>query len=181
MSKKSSTVQPVSGVSTLAVSGEVQVTETFFHHLDERIRESVGSAMADALDRLQNQLSTLAPSQQQSKAGGGLKLAQGEAERAKNARGGSLGLKLNEGQGMIDGKALAIFLDISYRALYRLMAEGAIPDSISLGGRMKRWSVEDILAWVMNGCPRAEHWKRRRVQAIRDYRELSSTKDHRRG
>lgn len=75
---------------------------------------------------------------------------------------------------MVDGKTLAAFLDISYRALYKLMAEGALPEPVAHIGNIKRWSTEKLMAWVLIGCPRIEDWKRKRIQAIRDYRALAT-------
>lgn len=139
-------------------------------------------ALAQTLETLQQQEETANENDETPiSAGGGLALAGDERERAGQARRGSLGLMLNKGQGMIDSKSLAVFLDISHRSVYTLVGEGAIPGPIELAGRIKRWSVEEILAWVMNGCPRAEHWKRKRVAAIRDHRLLAHTREPRRG
>jgi predicted DNA-binding transcriptional regulator AlpA len=91
-----------------------------------------------------------------------------ERKKAGTVLGGPLVLpEIQEGQGMIDAKALARFLDVSYRCLYRLMAEGALPAPITLGGRSKRWSLEEIMAWVFQGCPPSDRWRMVRTEALR--------------
>jgi predicted DNA-binding transcriptional regulator AlpA len=91
------------------------------------------------------------------------------------ALGGPLVLpEIKDGQGMIDAKALAKFLDVSYRFLYRLMAEGALPTPVTLGGRSKRWPLEEIMAWVFHGCAPGDRWRMIRTAAMREYRSSIS-------
>jgi len=77
---------------------------------------------------------------------------------------------IKEGQGLIDAKTLARFLDVSHRFLYRLISVGGLPAAVTLG-RSKRWQLEEIMAWVFHGCPTEDKWRPIRSRAMREYRE----------
>ena len=49
-------------------------------------------------------------------------------------------------------KSLAKMLDVSVRHVERMQAAGKLPPPIRLG-RSKRWRIEDIFAWLDDGCP----------------------------
>jgi len=170
--------QSAAGDSALSLAGEVRVSESFFERLAERIEACIHTAVSESVEeRLRERADPKAAESERVPANPGLKLTDGERGLAASLRRGTCGLNLENGQGMIDAKAMASFLDISQRAFYRLMSEGAVPKPASLGGRIKRWPIEEVLAWVMNGCPREENWQRCRVRAIRDYRVLLNGKD----
>lgn len=58
----------------------------------------------------------------------------------------------------IDRLGLARMLGISERQVSRLSDAGKLPQALSLGG-CKRWSIEEIEAWVRAGCPRRAQWE----------------------
>lgn len=163
----------------IAVEGQVRMLDGFFEHLDERIGIAVREAVASAMSEVKLPTASV-------QAGGGAARVERDdgvelaADERKAARGARQTLEsklgLDDGQGMIDTKSFARFLAVSPRALYSLMAEGALPKPVSLAGRIRRWSIEEVLAWVMEGCPREEHWKRSRVLALRKYRDLVLSK-----
>jgi predicted DNA-binding transcriptional regulator AlpA len=58
----------------------------------------------------------------------------------------------------VDRAGLGRMLRLSRRELYRLEDAGRIPAPI-LFGTCKRWSIEEIEAWVRAGCPPRREWK----------------------
>lgn len=56
---------------------------------------------------------------------------------------------------LLNLKEVSELLQISKRTVYRLIAQGKLPNFIKIGGSI-RWKSEDINLWVENGCPRRE-------------------------
>jgi len=164
----------------LSVEGQVCLTEAFFEHLEQNLASVVKSAIAEGLEEIRKAQVEQAPSPRGGSGAettdSGLHLAADEPRRASMALsriGIDLGTK--EGQGMVDIKMLARFLDISPRAIYRLVAVGAIPKPVAIGKTLKRWHLEEILAWVHDGCAPAAKWQRIREIAMRRYRTWSTS------
>lgn len=89
----------------------------------------------------------------------GVDLPEEERLKAANLRTALLLGKIPDNSGiLIDGKATARLLNISYRTLYRLVDMKAMPEPVTLGGNMKRWRVAEILEWVDSDCPPQKHW-----------------------
>lgn len=59
---------------------------------------------------------------------------------------------------LVDCKALGLMLDVSVRQVSRLSDAGGLPMPLALGG-CKRWSIEEIEAWVRAGCPSRDDWE----------------------
>ena len=59
-----------------------------------------------------------------------------------------------------DAKGLADALGVSLRHVRRMDASGSIPRAVRLG-RVKRWRVDEISAWLSAGAPSREHWEGR--------------------
>lgn len=53
---------------------------------------------------------------------------------------------------LVSAEKLAQLLDISIRTLWRLRAAGKLPAPVRLGGSV-RWRVDEVQAWVGQGCP----------------------------
>jgi predicted DNA-binding transcriptional regulator AlpA len=60
---------------------------------------------------------------------------------------------------LLDLHALAKKLSCSARHVEDLGREGKLPAPIRLG-RLKRWDVATIDAWIAAGCPAPADWKR---------------------
>ncbi len=58
---------------------------------------------------------------------------------------------------VVDARGLAAMLGVSERQINRLDSGGKIPSSIPLG-RCKRWSVEELRAWIAAGGPPRSRW-----------------------
>jgi predicted DNA-binding transcriptional regulator AlpA len=58
---------------------------------------------------------------------------------------------------VVDDEGLAALLGVSARTIHRLDSAGRIPQAIALG-RCKRWSVDEIRAWIRDGAPRRREW-----------------------
>jgi predicted DNA-binding transcriptional regulator AlpA len=62
----------------------------------------------------------------------------------------------------VDADGLAGLLSCSLRHVRRLDAEALIPRGFRLGGRCKRWRVDEIRDWLSAGSPDRAAWERRR-------------------
>lgn len=160
----------------LAVNADFSLMQPFFDRMAATIDESVKKAVAASLAGLRETLAAervtppAVPGRGPS-ADTGVALATEDRKSAESVlahRG--LNLAVKEGHVMIDGKALAVLLSISHRALYRHIATGAVPRPVGIGNMLKRWALPEILAWVEQGCPNDERWQRIRKAALRDYR-----------
>ena len=67
-----------------------------------------------------------------------------------------------EGAVLLDVSAVAERLHVSPRKVWRMRDSGWLPAPIILG-RLIRWRSEDIVAWVVAGCPdcRSSGWSPR--------------------
>ena len=65
---------------------------------------------------------------------------------------------------LISAVQLAVLLGISERTLYRLKSNGHLPKPILLGGSV-RWRVDEIQAWIADGCPMPFSWAQERGSA----------------
>jgi predicted DNA-binding transcriptional regulator AlpA len=57
----------------------------------------------------------------------------------------------------VNDAGLAALLDVSVRTVHRLDSRGAIPRALALG-RCRRWSVDEIKAWIKAGAPPRRQW-----------------------
>ena len=71
---------------------------------------------------------------------------------------------------LVDAAALAALLDVSERQVHRLDDGGNLPAPIMLG-RCKRWSVEEVRAWLASGAPPRSRWNLRTALASPRERE----------
>ncbi len=62
---------------------------------------------------------------------------------------------------MVSPAGYAIMLDISRSKVFDMKASGQLPKAIKIG-RLTRWRLSDIEAWINAGCPSQE-----RFEAIR--------------
>lgn len=70
------------------------------------------------------------------------------------------GQKMPEDKGLlIDIKAAAKLLDLSERTIWGMANNGRMPKPIKIG-RLTRWSLEELRAWVLAGGPQISEWKR---------------------
>jgi predicted DNA-binding transcriptional regulator AlpA len=53
---------------------------------------------------------------------------------------------------LIDGRELAHFLSLSLRTIRRMDAARELPGRVVLRGRVVRWRLDLIRAWIANGC-----------------------------
>ena len=57
----------------------------------------------------------------------------------------------------VDVAGLATMLDVSERQVARLDSGGKIPAPLALGG-CRRWSIEEVKAWLAAGAPDRRRW-----------------------
>lgn len=162
-------------VGVLEVEGKASLMDGFFEALSETVRTIVRSELQEALAKVPAAKpatveQVIEPVNQPRRVPGNLVDTQ-EIEKARAALSKPLILPdIKDGQGLIDVRVLARYLNVSCRFLYRLIAEGALPEAITLGGRSKRWALEEIMAWVFHGCPVNDRWQKIRSNAMREYR-----------
>ena len=60
---------------------------------------------------------------------------------------------------LIKAESAAKLCEVSLRTWRRLEAEGNVPIPVHVGGRIKRYSRSEVLAWVESGCPSRDKWK----------------------
>jgi excisionase family DNA binding protein len=53
---------------------------------------------------------------------------------------------------LITAEELAHLINVSKRTLWRLRSAGDLPAPVRLGSTV-RWRVEEIRAWIAQGCP----------------------------
>jgi predicted DNA-binding transcriptional regulator AlpA len=58
-------------------------------------------------------------------------------------------------------RQLGAYLNRSVASLHRDLAAGRLPRGVRIG-RSRRWSPQEIDAWLAAGCPPAAEWEARR-------------------
>lgn len=157
----------------LTLSGELTLTDAFLTRLKEVVEEVVREILRDHLEEITKAASKQAAPKTPD-IDRGIQVSEAErtaAARARTQSGVKFGLK--DGQGLVDTKTLARFLDISPRTLFKMMVTHEMPTPISFG-RTKRWVMEEIQAWVYAGCPGEQRWNHTKKLAIRDFRTWST-------
>lgn len=59
---------------------------------------------------------------------------------------------------LLDAAEAARLLGIGRSTFYRLDETGAVPRGVRLG-RMRRWSSEELRAWIAAKCPPRSRWE----------------------
>jgi len=89
----------------------------------------------------------------------GVELLDEERAKAADLRTALLVGKVPDNSGiLIDSKTTAKLLNVSYRTLFRLLDEKAMPQPVALGSNIKKWRLAEILEWVEADCPPQKHW-----------------------
>ena len=88
----------------------------------------------------------------------GVSLSDQERLKAPDLRTALLIGKVPEDAGLlIDVKTTAKLLNVSSRTLYRLHDLGMTPSPVRLG-RLVRFRLAELLAWIEADCPPKKHW-----------------------
>ena len=58
---------------------------------------------------------------------------------------------------LIDTREVARLLDVCDRTIFSMEKDGRMPPSIKIG-RAVRWNLEELRAWVNEGCPCQAEW-----------------------
>lgn len=69
---------------------------------------------------------------------------------------------------LIDANAAARMCSMHRASWYKAVAGGKAPASVRIG-RMVRWRLEEIEAWIAAGCPPRDKW-----EAMRNRRQQKS-------
>ncbi len=59
---------------------------------------------------------------------------------------------------LIDAEEVARLLHVSRSTFYSLDASGRVPRGVKLG-RLRRWSRNELCAWIAEGCPPRVRWE----------------------
>jgi len=54
---------------------------------------------------------------------------------------------------LVTAQEVARLLNVSTRSLWRMRSAGDIPSPIKLGSAV-RWRLDEVKAWIANGCPK---------------------------
>lgn len=63
-----------------------------------------------------------------------------------------------DGDRLIDANEFARILKISRAAFFRAKAAGKIPDPLKISGRLIRWLISEVEAWLRHHMPSADEW-----------------------
>jgi len=140
----------------------LSVEEQELNNLFGHIPSLVVSALTAAIEpKLRNVLKAPLPQDidaAQPRRDEGVRLSEADRLTALDLRTALLLGKVPETAGLlIDVKTTAKLLNISGRHLYRLADEKAIPEPVRLG-RLIRWRLGELLAWIDAGCPPQRQW-----------------------
>jgi len=134
-----------------------------FGEMTEKI-ESVKAGMQEKIDSLnklvREALAALEVSEKPKResSSGWIEVSENERMKASELRVALLLGKVPETAGLlIDAKVTADLLNISSRTLYRLDDLQAIPEPVRLG-KLIRWRLAELLAWIDAGCPQRRAW-----------------------
>jgi len=145
---------------------EIRVTlsidERDLNDLFSQVPSLVVAALTEKIEPiLRNASKALLPLEEKSpqpKRDEGVLLSESDRLKALDLRTALLLGKVPETAGLlIDVKTTAKLLNISGRHLYRLADEKAIPEPVRLG-RLNRWRLGELLAWIDAGCPPQRQW-----------------------
>jgi predicted DNA-binding transcriptional regulator AlpA len=76
-----------------------------------------------------------------------------------------------DGALLVDVHGVGRLLNCSARHCEDLAREGALPEPVKLG-RLRRWRISEIRAWVEAGCPNRQAWEAMR-KAAEDSRKVT--------
>lgn len=120
--------------------------------------QRISDGLVKAIDQ---HLATLGRSEQPvENMAAGVELPFSEQSKAAELRTAVLMGKVPQGTGLLlDAKATSQLLNVSKRTFARLHAAEAIPEPIRLAGKICRWRLAEVLAWIEADCPPRSHWK----------------------
>jgi hypothetical protein len=59
---------------------------------------------------------------------------------------------------LIDAAGAAALADVSRAVWFRWQSAGFCPAAVLRRGRVVRWSVDELTAWIAAGCPARDRW-----------------------
>lgn len=127
--------------------------------IDAYLDKIVGHLREAIAKILKEQFTQSTPSEGHEPSTAGVELPDQERLMAGDLRTALLLGKLPEDAGLlIDRKTAARLLNVSSRTLYRLHSVGATPDPLRIGGKIIRFRLAELLAWIEADCPPKKHW-----------------------
>lgn len=144
---------------TMHVSANRSSIRTLLAQLTGRIEEAVAQAIAKEIDAVKTGGDLVAAAASPKASTPGVLLDDQERLKAADLRTALLMGKIPQDAGLlIDTKMAARLLNVSARTLYRLHQLGATPDPVRIGGKIIRFRLAELLAWIEADCPPKKHW-----------------------
>jgi predicted DNA-binding transcriptional regulator AlpA len=113
-----------------------------------------------AIETALSSVATSAPAPVVEKPTGGVNVSNAERLKAADLRTALLLGKVPDTAGLlIDTRTTARLLSISSRTLKRMDELQVLPEPVRIGGKLVRWRLAEILAWMDAGCPNRKFWK----------------------
>ena len=60
---------------------------------------------------------------------------------------------------LVDAAGAARLLSIGRTSFFGLLTAGRVPRAVLRAGRIVRWDVQELQAWIRAGCPSRDRWE----------------------
>lgn len=149
-----------SALMTLRFSANRRSINALVTQISQRLEEAVSEAVVQKLASFKpNESQQAAPTTGTNMSKHGVQVSDHERLKATDLRTALLLGKVPEDAGLlIDTKTTAQLLNFSPRTLTRLHQLGAVPDPVRIGGKIIRWRLGVLLAWIEADCPPTKYW-----------------------
>ena len=142
----------------LSISANHDAINTYVERIVGEIRVEVARAIREELTGATAPQAPKSSTLTATSPATGMQLSKEERFKAADLRTALLMGKIPDDAGLlIDVKTAASLLNVSPRTLYRLHSVGATPDPVRIG-RLVRFRLAELLAWIEADCPPKKHW-----------------------
>ena len=65
---------------------------------------------------------------------------------------------------LVDAAGAARLLGMGRTSFFGLVSAGRVPRAVLRAGRIVRWDVQELRAWIHAGCPPRDRWEAERTR-----------------